>query len=307
MNNVLTVDVEDFFHVEAFSGVISRDSWNSFKPRVERNTMRVLDLFAKYDAKATFFVLGWVAERFPSLTKRIVEAGHEVGSHGYGHSRVGRLTPKQFRSDIAASVAILEDQVQQPILCYRAPSFSVVNGTLWALDILVEEGFRFDSSIFPVRHDVYGIPDADRFPHWRTTPDGRRIFEFPPSTRRLWNNNIGVAGGGYLRLLPYWITSRALKHLNNVEGQPGMVYFHPWEVDPDQPVVPASLKSTLRHYTNLSRMENRIERLLKDFRFTTFTSAARQHPRFDSPRAGVDAACPAPLPPEPAGIASVRR
>src|SRR5207248_2944253 len=155
----------DYFHVEAFASQISRDQWDSFEPRVERNTLRTLEIFAKYGAKGTFFVLGWVARKFPNLAREIVAAGHEVGSHGYGHRRLQRLTPKEFREDVATSAAILTDQVQRPIRCYRAPSFSIVKSTLWALDILAEEGFQFDSSIFPVRHDVYGIPEADRFPH----------------------------------------------------------------------------------------------------------------------------------------------
>jgi polysaccharide deacetylase family protein (PEP-CTERM system associated) len=280
MLNILTVDVEDYFHVEAFASVVTRDQWDSFQPRVERNTLRILDLFARYGAKATFFVLGWVAERFPNVCREIVAAGHEVGSHGYGHSSLLRLTPDEFRADLVKSTAILTDQVQRPIRCYRAPSFSIVKTTLWSLDILAEQGFEFDSSIFPVRHDMYGIPDAERFPHWRRTDRGNRLFELPPSTWRIGRNNWGVAGGGYLRLFPYSLTRRAVQDLNEKEGQPALVYFHPWEIDPDQPVIRAGLRSRFRHYTNLESMERKIQCLLQEVRFTSLTDVARQHPAY---------------------------
>jgi polysaccharide deacetylase family protein (PEP-CTERM system associated) len=174
------------------------------------------------------------------------------------------------------------DQVQQPVNCYRAPSFSIVRNTMWATDILVEEGFLFDSSMFPVRHDLYGIPDGERFPHWMKTPTGKMIFEFPPSTLRRWENNWGVAGGGYLRIAPYLFTQWAIRRINETEGQPAMVYFHPWEIDPEQPQVMASRRSMLRHYTNLSTTETKLTQLLHDFRFTTFTSASRQLTRYSS-------------------------
>jgi polysaccharide deacetylase family protein (PEP-CTERM system associated) len=280
MLNILSVDVEDYFHVEAFTSQISPDNWNSFEPRVEQNTLRILELFAKYDAKATFFMLGWVAERFPRLAREIAAAGHEIGSHGYAHRRLDRLTPREFLADITRSTDALVQQVQRPIRCYRAPSFSVVKSTLWALDILAEQGFTFDSSIFPVRHDVYGIPDAKRFPHWRTTAQGFRIFEVPPSTRRFANNNWGVAGGGYLRLMPYAFTRSALRRLNEIDREPGMVYFHPWEIDPDQPVIRTRLRSHLRHYSNLSRMESKIRCLLQDFRFGSLTEVVERHPAY---------------------------
>jgi polysaccharide deacetylase family protein (PEP-CTERM system associated) len=212
----------------------------------------------------------------------IAAAGHEIGCHGYAHRRLQTLTPSEFRNDLRKATAILTDQVQRPITCYRAPSFSVVNSTMWALDVLTEEGYVFDSSIFPVRHDLYGVPGAERFPHWKMTPNGQLIFEFPPSTIVRAKNNWGVAGGGYLRLIPYVPTQWAVRHINSNEKQPAMVYFHPWEIDPDQPVVPAPLRSTFRHYTNLKTMAEKIERLLKDFRFTTLTNACLQHPAYGS-------------------------
>ena len=282
MLNVLSVDVEDYFHVEAFAAKISYDQWNAYERRVEYNVARILELFEKYAAKGTFFVLGWVAEKFPQLSRQIAMAGHEIGCHGYAHRRLQTLTPLQFREDLKKATSLLSDQVQRPILCYRAPSFSIVRSTMWALDILAEEGFRFDSSIFPVRHDLYGVPDGERFPHWQIGLEGRPLFEFPPSTIRKANNNLGVAGGGYLRLVPYGPTRWAIRHINDVEAQPAMVYFHSWEIDPDQPLVRVGLRSTLRHYTNLTTMADKIERLLQDFQFTTMSNACAQHSAYSA-------------------------
>jgi polysaccharide deacetylase family protein (PEP-CTERM system associated) len=225
-------------------------------------------------------MLGWVAAKLPHLTKQIAIAGHEIGCHGYAHQRLQTLTRDQFRADLKKATAILTDQAQRPIRCYRAPSFSVVQNTMWAFDILAEEGYQFDSSLFPVRHDFYGVPDAQRFPYWQVTPAGRHIFEFPPSTIRSAKNNWGVAGGGYLRLIPYAATQWAVRRINNVERQPAMVYFHPWEIDPNQPVVEAGFRSTFRHYTNLKTMAGKIERLLQDFKFTTMSNACMQHPAY---------------------------
>jgi polysaccharide deacetylase family protein (PEP-CTERM system associated) len=280
VRNVLTVDVEDYFQVEAFVSQIRYEEWDSFTPRVERNVKRILDLFAKHGATATFFVLGWVARKFPHLVREIAKAGHEIGSHGYRHRRLHILTPEEFRRDVRDSNAVLTDQIQQPIQCYRAPSFSIVRSTMWAFDILAEEGVRFDSSVFPVRHDLYGIPDAARFPWWYTSPSGHRVFEFPPSTIRCWDQNIGVGGGGYLRLLPYAVTHWGIHRLNEVQRQPAMIYFHPWEIDPEQPNMRGGRRSILRHYTNLSTMEGKIERLLHDFRFSSLSEVCLQHQAF---------------------------
>lgn len=276
MLNVLTVDVEDYFQVEAFASRVSYDEWNHFTPRVERNLGRVLELFGRHGVRATFFVLGWVAQKFPRLVREIASAGHEVGCHGFAHQRVLRQTPAQFQADVQQARRSLMDEVQQPILCYRAPTFSIVKSTLWAFDVLAEEGFVFDSSVFPVHHDLYGIPTAPRFPCWYETERGNAIFEFPPSTVRRWHNNWPVAGGGYLRLMPYCLTRWSLKEINEREGQPAMVYFHPWELDPDQPRISAGWRSTWRHYTNLSRTEEKIDRLLRDFRFSTFSGTCQQ-------------------------------
>jgi polysaccharide deacetylase family protein (PEP-CTERM system associated) len=285
MLNVLSVDVEDYFQVEAFVSQIRYDQWSSFQSRVERNVVRILELFDGYQVKGTFFILGWIAERFPRLIRSIGDAGHEIACHGYAHRRLHHLTPDQFRADLRRATALLTDEVQRPLYSYRAPSFSIVSGTTWAFDILADEGYCFDSSIFPVRHDVYGIPDANRFPHWRHSRSGG-IFEFPPSTVRIAEDrNLGVGGGGYLRLTPYGLTYWALRHINAVEQQPAMVYFHPWEIDPGQPAIRAGLRSTIRHYTNLATMEAKIERLLQDFSFTSLADACTQHQAYLSPQA----------------------
>ncbi len=275
MRNVLTVDVEDYFHVEAFAGSVSRDEWSEFEPRVERNVERILKILERHQTRATFFVLGWVAEKHPSLVRRIAADGHEIGSHGFGHQHLHKMTPDQVRADVHRSREVLADLAGRPVECYRAPSFSIVKNTMWAFDILADEGFTRDSSIFPVRHDLYGIPDACRFPHVQKTSRGRHILEFPPSTVTFFGNNVGIAGGGYLRLFPYTLTRRLIRHVNEKEGRPVMVYFHPWEIDPDQPRIQAPLRSRFRHYTNLAGMEGKIERLLQDFRFTTLSEVCQ--------------------------------
>jgi polysaccharide deacetylase family protein (PEP-CTERM system associated) len=282
MLNAMTVDVEDYFQVEAFASRIPYGRWDDYTPRVERNVNHILELFARHAVSATFFVLGWVAERFPRLVRRIADAGHEVGCHGFAHRRLDKQTPEPFRSDLREAKLSIQNQIQRSVDCYRAPSFSIVRKTLWAFDILAEEGFAFDSSVFPIRHDNYGIPDANRFPHWHVTRYGNAIFEFPPSSIRYWKNNWGVAGGGYLRFAPYRISSWALQHINENEKQPAMIYFHPWELDPDQPRIRAGWRSTVRHYTNLTTMSGKIERLLREFRFTTLTQASQQLAVFHS-------------------------
>jgi polysaccharide deacetylase family protein (PEP-CTERM system associated) len=271
MLNALSIDVEDYFHVEAFAAQISPDSWASLTPRVEMSIDVILEMLANCKSKATFFILGWIAELYPLLVRRIADDGHEIGCHGYGHQHILRQTREQFRQDVRKARQILMDQVQAPVRCYRAPSFSITKATLWALDVLAEEGFKIDSSIFPVRHDLYGIPDANRFPYWI-----KDIFEFPPTTIRRAKNNFGAAGGGYLRLLPYSFTRWAIRQVNESESQPVMVYFHPWELDPGQPRIPAPLRSRIRHYTNLSTMQNKVERLLHDFRFSTVSDVCAQ-------------------------------
>ncbi len=276
MLNAISVDVEEYFHVEAFAGKIDPKSWEDFESRSGRSIDRILRLFQKYETRGTFYILGWIAERQPDMVRKIAAAGHEIGCHGFGHQRIHRQTPDQFRQDVMRSRNRLAELAGKPIHCYRAPSFSITKETLWALDVLAEEEFTIDSSIFPVRHDLYGMPGGRRFPHWENTPGGNRLFEFPPSTIRLANNNWPAAGGGYLRLFPYRFTRWAIRHLNDREKQPAMVYFHPWELDPSQPrISSAPLRSKLRHYVNLEKTEGKIERLLQDFRFTTVSEVCR--------------------------------
>jgi polysaccharide deacetylase family protein (PEP-CTERM system associated) len=267
--NALTVDVEDYFHVAALAPSIPRESWDSRESRVVANTHRLLSLFAQFRVKGTFFVLGWVAERHPQLVKDIAADGHEIACHGFSHTLVYEQKPEVFREETLRSKNLLEDITGTRISGYRAASYSVVRESLWALDILVELGFAYDSSIFPVHHDRYGIPDAERAPHRMPTPKGKSIVEWPLATANIFGLRLPVAGGGYFRLLPYWLSQWGLASINRREQRPFIFYLHPWEVDPAQPRVPASRLSRFRHYTNLEKCEERLRRLLGDFRFGT--------------------------------------
>lgn len=272
MINALTIDVEDYFHVTAFERQIKPDEWDTYPLRVEGNTLRILDMLDEFALRATFFVLGWVAERLPGLVREIHRRGHEIACHGYGHQLIYRLSPQEFRKDISKAKTILEDICGERVYGYRAPSYSITTESLWALDILVEEGFSYDSSIFPITHDIYGIPGGKRFPHEITTHAGK-ILEFPISTFPLkvggWQSRLPIAGGGYLRLFPAALVARAIQAINTKEKQPVIVYFHPWEIDPQQPRIKAGLKSCFRHYLNLERMELKIRHLLDNFRFSS--------------------------------------
>ena len=265
MLNALTIDVEDYFHVQAFADVISSAHWDEYPVRVERNTFRLLEILGRRNVKATFFILGWVADRCPALVRAIVDSGHEIGSHGYGHRMLTRDSQASFREDLIRAKSTIEDQTGSRVTCFRAPSYSITSKTLWALEILAEFGFEYDSSIFPIRHDYYGIPDAPRFPHYWSLKSGARLLEFPPSTVRILGINVPIAGGGYLRLLPYKVTAWAIRRLNQKEDQPAMVYLHPWEIDPDQPRLVASWSSRFRQYQNLQTTEKKLTRLLDDF------------------------------------------
>lgn len=272
MVNALTVDVEEYFHPNAMDGAIAPSQWDALPQRVEADTQRVLDLLSECDVRATFFVLGWVAERHPALIKEIARRGHEVACHGFAHRLVYRLGPDRFRADVARARGLLEQLVGAPVTGFRAASYSIIASTLWALDVLIELGFAYDSSIFPIRHDLYGIPRFSRVPVRVQRPAGE-ILEIPPSTVRLCGRNWPVAGGGYLRLLPYWVTRRALRRLNQREALPGMVYVHPWELDAEQPRLPAGALARARQYTNLHRTEPRLRRLLREFRFAPIRKA----------------------------------
>ena len=263
--NALTVDVEDYFQVSAFEGHISRDDWNTLSPRVEHNTHRILDLFADRGALATFFVLGWVAERFPTLLRRMTDEGHEVASHGMIHQRANTQDQATFADDVRRSRALLQDTSGQAVRGYRAASFSIGRGNLWALEELQAAGYAYSSSIYPVKHDLYGMPDAPRFPFKPLSGD---LLEVPVSTVRMGARNLPVGGGGYFRLLPYQYYLWGINHLNRTEKRPSIFYFHPWEIDPGQPRQAAlPFKSRLRHYMNLSRTEARLGKLLGDFRW----------------------------------------
>jgi polysaccharide deacetylase family protein (PEP-CTERM system associated) len=266
--NAMTVDVEDYFHVSAFEPYIGRDKWNDLPCRVERNTDRILQIFAEAGVQATFFTLGWVAERYPALIKRIVKAGHELACHGYSHVRVTQQTPDEFRDDVLRTKRLLEDLGGVPVLGYRAASYSIGSKNLWALEVLEESGFRYSSSIYPVKHDLYGMPEAPRFSFRPCRPDG--LLEIPVTTVELSNNKLPCGGGGYFRLLPYRVSRWAIERVNRKDRQSCVFYFHPWEIDPDQPRQRGiNLKTRFRHYLNLSRTESRLRRLLHDFRWNT--------------------------------------
>ena len=279
VTHIISVDVEDYFQVEAFSDLVSPDSWENWPSRVVDNTRRVVELLDKHNAKGTFFFLGWIARYFPSLVREVQAGGHEIACHSYWHRPIYRLTPESFREDTRIACDAIQQACGTRVSGYRAPTWSITNECLWALDILAEEGFAYDSSIFPIRHDLYGIPNAPRFRHEHSLASGLPLTEFPPATHRLGGINFPAAGGGYLRLLPISYTFWALRSHAKKGGQPAVVYFHPWEIDPDQPRLQAGLKSRFRHYTNIDLMEQRLTALLQAFRFQPFRevmAASRQ-------------------------------
>ncbi len=266
--NAMTIDVEDYFQVSAFEGIAPRHRWGDFQSRVCANTERLLAILRENGVKATFFVLGWVAEHHPDLIRRIAAEGHEMASHGYAHRLVYDLTRAAFRDDIRRSKDLIESASGAKVSGYRAPSYSVTPRSLWALDILIEEGFVYDASIFPIHHDRYGIPLSPRAPYVLERRCGS-LIEAPGTAVRLGPLNLPVGGGGYFRLLPYWWTQWGISRINRVEGRPAIFYLHPWEIDPEQPRLPAGRLSRLRHYRNLGETETRLRRLLGDFRFGT--------------------------------------
>jgi polysaccharide deacetylase family protein (PEP-CTERM system associated) len=262
ITNALTIDVEDYFQVSAFAAHIDRAHWDTTECRVERNVHRMLDMLDRKGTKATFFTLGWVAERYPALVRRIVADGHELASHGYGHERASDLSEAAFADDIRKAKTILEDIGGVPVVGYRAPSFSIGAGNLWALDSLEAAGYRYSSSIYPVQHDHYGMPDAPRFVH-QIRPG---LVEIPPTTLRLFNRNLPSSGGGYFRLLPYPLSRWMIQQVNQRDEQAAVFYCHPWEIDADQPrVAGIDFKTRFRHYVNIGRTEQRLESLLDDF------------------------------------------
>lgn len=263
--NAMTVDVEDYFQVSAFEGHVDKSQWQTIPCRVEANTHKILDLFAERNVRGTFFTLGWVAERYPDLVRAIVAQGHELASHGWEHIRVNTQTPEQFRQDIDRTRKLLQDVGGVPVLGYRAASYSIGAQEAWAWDQLAEAGHRYSSSIVPIKHDLYGIPDAPRFPFMAADD---RLLEIPITTVALSGRNINCGGGGWFRLFPYAFSRWAMHHVNTSDGEAGIFYFHPWEIDPDQPRQEGiGLKTRFRHYLNLDRTYSRLERLLGDFRW----------------------------------------
>jgi polysaccharide deacetylase family protein (PEP-CTERM system associated) len=266
IRNAFTIDVEDYFHVYAFASHIPRESWDTLPCRVERNVDAILAMLDEHKARATYFMLGWVAERYPALVRKIVEQGHELASHGFGHQLVTGLTREEFSQDIRRAKHLLEDIAGVAVQGYRAPSFSIGKGNLWALESLSEAGYRYSSSIYPIQSDHYGMPDAPRFANYPEA--GRGLLELPPTTVRLFNRNLPAGGGGYFRLLPYGVSRWCLNRVNRIDRQPCIFYFHPWEIDPGQPRQHgASFRSRFRHYVNLSSMERRIRALFRDFQW----------------------------------------
>jgi polysaccharide deacetylase family protein (PEP-CTERM system associated) len=264
--NAFSIDVEDYFQVAALSSAISRDSWPTREYRVERNTHRILSLLDTRGVRGTFFVLGWVAERSPHLVKSIAAAGHEIACHGYSHQLIYRQSREEFLEETTRAKHHLEDVIGQPVLGYRAASFSITHDSLWALDVLLDLGFAYDSSVFPIRHDRYGIPGAAREPGRIVAPSQRTLVEFPMSTANFFGVQVPVSGGGYFRLLPYWVTRAGLRQINTAQ-RPFTFYLHPWELDPGQPRFKVSALSRFRHYTNLQRCEARLARVLDEFAF----------------------------------------
>lgn len=260
--NAMTIDVEDYFQVSAFAPYIARGDWDSRECRVERNVDRILGLLAEQGTQATFFTLGWVAERYPQLVRRIVEGGHEIASHGYGHERASDLSPEAFRADVGRAKALLEDLSGREVLGYRAPSFSIGECNLWAFDVLRDCGYRYSSSVYPIRHDHYGMPDSPRFAY----PVREGLLEVPVTTLRLRGRNLPSSGGGYFRLLPYALSRWLIEQVNRNDQQSAVFYFHPWEIDPGQPrIAGIDAKTRFRHYVNIGRTEARIAQLLRDF------------------------------------------
>jgi polysaccharide deacetylase family protein (PEP-CTERM system associated) len=266
--NAFSVDVEDWYQVADFDAVVRRDAWGDYESRIARNTDKMLQLCADAGVKGTFFILAWNVERHPEVVRRIAEAGHEVASHGYGHHLIYTQTPEQFREDIRRAKALIEDASGTPVLGYRAPSLSITTESLWALDELLDAGYRYDSSVFPVRDSLYGLPDAPRFPYVIRERDGRELMEFPITTTQAFGRNLPLGGGGYLRVFPYRYMWWGMRRVNRTERQPSVVYVHPWEIDPEQPrLKTAGRRGFSTHYVGLGGTERKLRRMLGDFRF----------------------------------------
>jgi len=277
--NAFSIDVEDYFQVEAFSKVVDRDSWATREYRAERNVHTLLDMLAETKTRGTFFILGWVADRSPQLVRDIANAGHEIACHGWSHKLIYKQTSEEFREETVRSKSLIEDLTGARVRGYRAASFSIITRSMWALDTLIDLGFEYDSSVFPILHDNYGVPGAELAPFMIAAPSGRRIVEFPMSVAKYGPLTVPVSGGGYFRILPYWLVKAGLKRINEHESRPFVFYLHPWEIDPGQPRIEnAGLKSRLRHYTNLTRCEDRLRKLLAEFSFASMEEVLERLP-----------------------------
>ena len=275
ITNALTVDVEDYYHVSAFADSITRDDWPTLESRVEQNTDRILELFDQASVKGTFFTLGWVAERCPGIVRSIVDNGHELACHGYSHQLIYKQDREVFGEETRKAKQLLEDISGVAVNGYRAASYSITDESSWAVDVLIDAGFEYDSSIVPVRHDLYGMTGAGAYPYRLENHEGRSITEFPPSTLSIAGQRIPIAGGGYFRLFPYWFSQWGMGRINARDGMPFSFYMHPWEIDPAQPRIAASAKSRFRHYNNLDKFEPRLKKLLRNFEFGTMASVLR--------------------------------
>jgi polysaccharide deacetylase family protein (PEP-CTERM system associated) len=270
--NAITVDVEDWFQVSVFRNVIDYRDWGHQESRIIPNICRILRLFEEYRVKGTFFILGWIAQRYPEIVLTIKKYGHDIGSHSYSHRLIYEMSRNEFADDLDRSISALEDVTREKVRSYRAPSYSITQESLWALEILSERGIRYDSSIFPVKHDVYGMAGVPRFPFRLGFTNGNKIIEFPLSTIRVCGGNMPIVGGGYLRLFPFWFIRSGIRQLNK-SGKPAIVYFHPWELDPHQPRIQVKFTSRFRHYSNLEATEGRLRRLLSEFQFASIEEA----------------------------------
>ncbi|HKD78141.1 MAG TPA: XrtA system polysaccharide deacetylase [Candidatus Angelobacter sp.] len=302
LTHILSVDVEDYFQVEAFAGQVPRESWDNRPSRVVANTQRVLDLFDQYQAKGTFFFVGWVAARFPHLVREVQARGHELACHSYWHRTVYSLSPEEFREDTRRAKRVIEDESGEAVRGYRAPSWSITKNCLWALDILAEQGFTYDSSIYPIHHDLYGVPGAKRFPYTHKCANGLELIEFPPATLRFLATNFPVAGGGYLRIFPTAYTEMAFRKFERSYRERVVVYLHPWELDPEQPRIQGPIKSRLRHYTNLRHMEAKVGAVLKRHKFARFSDVMSEK-ESEAAQAGFVQQGPQTVVASPAGLA----
>jgi polysaccharide deacetylase family protein (PEP-CTERM system associated) len=267
MINALTFDIEDYYQVEAFKEFIPFEEWPQYPSRVVANTKKVINILDEYNVKATFFMLGWIAERFPDIVKQLSDDGHEIATHGYAHRMVYKQSRTAFEEDLVKSIEILEKISGKKVIGYRAPTYSIIEESFWAFDVLIRHNLLYDSSIFPIMHDRYGVPNGERFPYTIEREDGQTILEFPLSTLRLWKWNFPIAGGGYLRLFPYWFLKKSLQWINRQE-KPGIIYLHPWELDPEQPRIPDIPRmARFRHYLNLRSTATKLRNLIRDFEF----------------------------------------